>query len=152
MKAYRTLVDQGLAKLLQGMEDPLAAYVSTRMMLRVESETFTTMVAERDRAAWEASQCKVNPLREAYAAWEQLTGDARAGAPEQPCLRFVWGPPTLAPQYGPEVHESEVNLVDGEGRAVPYGAQGRTTWRSVDYKDKVPVVGRLLQWLRVEDL
>ena len=64
MKAYRTLVDQGLAKLLQGMEDPLAAYVSTRMMMRVESETFTTMVAERDRAVWEASQCKVNPLRE----------------------------------------------------------------------------------------
>ena len=58
----------------------------------------------------------------------------------------------MAPQYGPEVHESEVKLVDGEGRAVLYGAQGRTTWRSVDYKDKVPVVGRLLQWLRVEDL
>ena len=58
----------------------------------------------------------------------------------------------MAPQYGPEVHEAEVTLVDSDGRAVPYGAQGRTVWRSVDYKDEVPVTGPLLQWLAVEDL
>ena len=49
-KAFRLLSDRGLKGLLEEMEDPLAAYVETRMTMRIEDGTFTTMEKEKDRA------------------------------------------------------------------------------------------------------
>ena len=65
-------------------------------------------------------------------------------------MRFVWGEPRVAEQYGEGVTETEVRLVDTDDKVLPYGASGKAIWKAVDYKDKLPVVGSLRDHLPLE--
>ena len=66
-----------------------------------------------------------------------MEGDgARAGGSEHSNLRFFWGEPMVAEQYGDGVTETEVRLVDADDKVLPYGSSGKAVWKAVDYKDK----------------
>ena len=67
-------------------------------------------------------------------------------------MRFIWGEPRVAEQYGDGVTETEVRLVDADDKVLPYWASGKAVWKAVDYKDKLPVVGSLRDHLPLEQL